>query len=282
MEHLEIQPTDGCPMHINESPDPRSSVWAWTAYHLRFQRMQHGMSGHALAKLLNCARSSISRLENCEATLTDAQADILDKEWNTGGLFKTMLWYARFGHDANWFKTFTESEGRASVLKIYTGQLIPALLQTFAYTRALYLEGRESDIDRRAEVRIARQEILTKQNPADLWVLLSETALACMVGGEAVMHEQLAKLIEMSELPNVMLRIVPNSAGAHPGLDGPFKIIKVKEGLIGYVEATTGGRIVQEADEVNGLVDRFDRIGAVALPVDSSRALLQQLKESIT
>ncbi|WP_143228015.1 helix-turn-helix domain-containing protein, partial [Actinomadura meyerae] len=102
MEHLEIQAADGSLMHINESPDPRSSMWAWMAYSLRFHRMQHGMSGHALAKLLNCARSSISRLENCEAKLTDAQAGVLDKDWNTGGLFTTMLWYARLGHDPNW------------------------------------------------------------------------------------------------------------------------------------------------------------------------------------
>ncbi|QFG26288.1 helix-turn-helix transcriptional regulator [Actinomadura sp. WMMB 499] len=268
-------------MHINESPEPRSSMWAWIAYQLRFQRMQRGMSGHALAKLLNCARSSISRLENGEAKLTDAQAGTLDKEWNTGDLFRTMVWYARLGHDANWFKTFTDSEGRASVLKIYSGQLIPALLQTPEYARALLVEGREPGIDALVEARMARQKILTKNAPADLWVLLAETALPCLVGGKAVMREQLARLVELSQLPNVTLRIVPNTAGANAGLDGPFKIIKVKEGLVGYVEAPTGGRLVADASEVDGLVDRFDRIGAVALPVDSSRSLIEQLRETM-
>ena len=269
-------------MHINESPDPRSSMWAWMAHHLRFQRMQHGMSGHALAELLNCARSSISRLENCEAKLTDAQAAVLDERWNTGGTFAIMLWYARLGHDPNWFKNFTESEGRASVLRIYSGQLIPALLQTPAYARALLVEGREPGIDAMVEARMARQQILTKESPADLWVLLAETAMACLVGGTTVMREQLAKLLEVSELPNVMLRIVPNTAGANAGLDGPFKVIKVREGQVGYVEAPTGGRLVPEAAEVDGLLDRFDRIGAVALPVDSSRSLIKHLMEAMT
>lgn len=269
-------------MHINESPEPRSSMWAWMAYYLRFQRMQHGMSGHALARLLNCARSSISRLENCEAKLTDAQAAVLDREWNTGGTFTIMLWYARLGHDPNWFKNFTDSEGRASVLKIYSGQLIPALLQTPAYARALLVEGREPGIDALVEARMARQKILTNDSPADLWVVLAETALPCLVGGKAVMREQLARLIELSHLPNVMLRIVPNTAGANPGLDGPFKVIKVKEGQVGYVEAPTGGRLVADASEVDGLIDRFDRIGAVALPVDSSRSLIKHLMETMT
>ncbi|MGI5324466.1 helix-turn-helix domain-containing protein [Actinomadura nitritigenes] len=269
-------------MHINEAPDPRSSMWAWMAYHLRFQRMQHGMSGHALAELLNCSRSSISRLENCEAKLTDGQASVLDAEWNTGGMFTIMLWYARLGHDPNWFKTFTDSEGRATVLRIYSGQLIPALLQTPAYARALLVEGREPGIDALVEARMARQQTLTKESPADLWVLLAETAMACLVGGKTVMREQLAKLLEVSELPNVMLRIVPNTAGANAGLDGPFKVIKVKEGQVGYVEAPTGGRLVPEAAEVDGLLERFDRIGAVALPVDSSRSLIKQLTETMT
>lgn len=282
MEHLEIQLADGTLMHINESPEPRSSMWAWMAYYLRFQRMQHGMSGHALARLLNCARSSISRLENREAKLTDAQAAALDREWNTGGTFTIMLWYARLGHDPNWFKNFTDSEGRASVLKIYSGQLIPALLQTPAYARALLVEGREPGIDALVEARMARQRILTNDSPADLWVVLAETALPCLVGGKAVMREQLARLIELSHLPNVMLRIVPNTAGANPGLDGPFKVIKVKEGQVGYVEAPTGGRLVADASEVDGLIDRFDRIGAVALPVDSSRSLIKHLMETMT
>ncbi|MBE1535613.1 helix-turn-helix domain-containing protein [Actinomadura algeriensis] len=281
MEFLEIQLTDGSVMHINESPEPRSSMWAWIAYQLRIQRRQRGMSGHALAKLLNCARSSISRLENSEAKLTDAQAGTLDKEWNTGNLFKTMVRYAWLGHDANWFKTFTDSEGRASVLKIYSGQLVPALLQTPNYARALLVEGREPGIDALVEARMARQKILAKDGPADLWVLLAETALPCLVGGKAVMREQLARLVELSQLPNVTLRIVPNTAGANAGLDGPFKIIKVKEGQVGYVEAPTGGRLVADASEVDGLVDRFDRIGAVALPVDSSRSLIEQLRETM-
>src|SRR4051812_26143947 len=121
------------PMNINESPDPRSSLWAFMAYLLRFHRMQQGSSGGALAELLNCARSSISRLENGEAKLTDAQAAQVDEAWRTGGLFGLLLFYARLGHDPNWLKSVTELLFRASIIKIYTGQLIPSPLQTPDY-----------------------------------------------------------------------------------------------------------------------------------------------------
>ncbi len=133
-------------MNINESPDPRSSLWAFMAYMLRFHRTQRGSSGGAVADLLNCARSSISRLENGEAKLTDAQAAQLDEAWTTGGLFGVLLFYARLGHDPNWFKSFTDAESRASVMKIYAGQVIPALLQTPEYARALMVAGREADL----------------------------------------------------------------------------------------------------------------------------------------
>lgn len=99
---------------------------------------------------------------------------------------------------------------------------------------------------------MARQAILASASPPELWVLLAETALQCLVGGKAVMHEQLARLVELSVLPNVTLRIVPNSAGANPGLDGSFKVIKVKEGKAAFVEAPNGGRLVLNAAEVGG------------------------------
>ncbi|MFB4302265.1 multiprotein-bridging factor 1 family protein [Actinomadura sp. NTSP31] len=74
-------------MNINEPPDPRSSMWAWIAYSLRFHRMQRGLTGDAMAKLLKCSCSSISRLENGEAKLDEKQAATLDAAWNTGGHF---------------------------------------------------------------------------------------------------------------------------------------------------------------------------------------------------
>ncbi|WP_185792392.1 helix-turn-helix domain-containing protein [Actinoallomurus bryophytorum] len=268
------------PMNINESPDPRSSLWAFMAYLLRFHRMQQGASGGALADLLNCARSSISRLENAEAKLTDAQAAQVDEAWRTGGLFGVLLYYARLGHDPNWFKSFTEAEVRASVMKIYAGQLVPALLQTPEYARAVLTAGRWPDVEGAVNARMTRQNLLTRKDPPDVWVLLAETALLVHVGGKEVMRDQLARLLELSELPNVTLRVVPNTAGANFGLDGPFKIVTLKEGMVAYVEALNGGRLVPEASEVAGLETRFERIGAVAEPLDSSRRLIQELMET--
>jgi len=248
---------------------------------LRFLRMQHAMSGDDAAKLLNCARSSISRLENNEAQLTDRQAAILDETWKTGGLFGTMIYYARLGHEPNWFKTFTGYEARASGMKIYSGQIIPAPFLTPDYSRAMLMASQWPDLEGAMQLRMSRQEILHREPPPEMWVLLAETVLQCPVGGPAVMREQLTKLLEVSELPHVHLRVVPNTAGANQGLDGPFKVIKVREGWVAYIDAPNGGRLVMEPAEVEGLSVRFDRIGLVVLPVQSSRELIKQHLEAL-
>jgi transcriptional regulator with XRE-family HTH domain len=256
-------------------------MWAWMAYALRWNRIERGETGDLLAKTLNCARSSISRLESGEAKLTDKQAEKIDKKWRTGGFFAIALWYARLGHDPNWLRNLIDFEERASVIYNYAGQLVPILLQTPDYARAVLLAGRPKDLERTIAKRITRQGILDRPEPPELSVLLSESVLDLPVGGPKVMRAQLAHLLEMAERPNIVVRVVPREAGAHEGLDGPFKVFTVKDGDIGFVEAPTGGRLVPMADEARELRARFDRIGHVALPVQSSRRLIESLMEAM-
>lgn len=267
-------------MYIRESPDPRSSMWAWIACALRFHRMQRGLTGGDVAKLLNCARSSISRLETGEAKLDEKQAALLDEAWSTGGLFSIMVWYAERGHDPNWFKSFVAYEAKAAMIHCYSGQLIPGLLQSSRYARALLITGRNEDVEKDLRNRLARQQILYGDNPPELWVLLSESAIDLPVGGPEVMREQLAHLLTLSTHPHVRLRIVPKAAGEHEGLDGPFMIVTTKRQEVAFIEAPNGGRLVVEPAEAHGLRQRFDRIGAVALPLDLSQRLIKQLMET--
>lgn len=268
-------------MNINEPPDPKLNLWATIAFFMRFQRTRHGQTGDTVARWLNRSRSSISRLESGESQLKESEARILDAKWNTGGLFATLLWFARLGHDPNWNKNYLAFEERASEMRTYDGQLIPALFQTPEYARALLLAGRPKNLEKAVEARMARQAILQRPNPPEIWVLIAETALGPQVGGRDVLRQQVAHLLRLSELPNVILRIVPNSAGANEGLDGPFKVLTVKEGEIGFLEAPNGGRLELDAEEVMGLRNRFDRIGAMALPVELSRALLRDAMEKM-
>jgi transcriptional regulator with XRE-family HTH domain len=268
-------------VHARPSPDPKSSMWAWMAHDLRLYRAQRGLTGEDVAKILNCARSSISRLENGEAKLDERQAAALDEAWTTGGHFSTMLWYARLGHDPDWFKQHVDIEAQASVIKVYESLVIPGLLQLPEYAHALIAAGGVSNADELVAERMSRQAILTREPPPLLWVLLTESVLDWPVGDPGLMRKQLARLLEASELPHIGIRVIPRSAGVHFGLNGSFKIMSGASGDVAYTDSAGGGRLVPSATEVRSYVIRYDRIGQKALPEDPSRHLIKQVMEAI-
>src|SRR5690606_7936889 len=112
------------------------------------------------------------------------------------------------------------------LIRTYEVQLIPGLLQTREYARALLMLGFGhtplQEIDDRVNVRLSRQNILTKDDPPTLWTVIDEAALHRPFGGREVMRQQLQRLIEASEMPNVLVQIVRFSSGAHSGAGAPF------------------------------------------------------------
>jgi transcriptional regulator with XRE-family HTH domain len=257
------------------------SMWAWLAHDLRFYRTKARMSGETLCRILGVARSTLSRLETGQAKLDEKQAMALDRYWDTGGHFLRLLTYAKLGHDPDWFKEHIGYEARASVLKIYELALVPGLLQTEAYARALFAAAGVEDLDEHVAERMSRQETLDRRPRPLLWVLLTEGVLDWPVGGAQVMRAQLARLLEVSELASVTIRVVPRSSGAHIGGDGAFKVMTVAEGDVAYAESHGGGRLILSATEIRAYGIRYERIGAKALPEDSSRSLIEHVMETM-
>jgi hypothetical protein len=136
-----------------------------------------------------------------------------------------MLWYARLGHDPNWFKQHVGLESEASVIKVYEASVIPGLLQLPEYAHELLTAGGEPNVEELVAERMARQAILERDPPPLILVLLSENILRWNIGGSELMRKQLTHLLELSQRTKIGLRVVPRSAGAHPGLDGSFKIM---------------------------------------------------------
>lgn len=269
-------------MHVRPSPDPMSSMWAWLAHDLLFYRERAKLSGTEMGKIIGCVRSTVSRLESGELKIDEKQAIILDKRWNTGGHFLRLLNYAKRGHDPDWFREHVHFEAKASALKLCGHSLVPGLLQTKDYARAVYTIGGSKDVEADVAARMARKETLNRPEPPLVWVLLDEAALHRPVGGPQVMREQLAQLLELSNLPHIMVRVVPRSVGYHVGLDGAFKIMTVGSSDIAYTEAGGGGRLVMDVTEVRTFTIQFDRVGTDALSRDSTRSLIEQARESLT
>ena len=129
---------------------------------------------------------------------------------------------------------------------------------------------------------MARQALLIQDDPIDLWVVLDEAVVSRPVGGDEVMRDQLVRLAEMSELPNITVQILPFAVGAHAGMDGTFAILDfpdVEDPDVVFAENATGGLFLEKADELRKYNSIFDTIQATALSPEESRNMIVMLAE---
>lgn len=170
-------------------------------------------------------------------------------------------------------------EARASEIKSFNTVVIPGLLQTPAYAeaviRAVDPDASDAQVDRWLEVRMIRQQVLSRPKPVHLTTILDESILRRPIGGAGVRAEQLAHLANLAERSNVVVRVLPESVGAHAAPDGSFKIFDLPDPYptLACVE-TPAGVIYVEDDGITRFTAAFDRLDAVALtPADSVAAL---------
>jgi hypothetical protein len=262
--------------------NPKTSLWHMLAYLLRWEREKNGLSLTQWGRIASAAPSTVSNVEAGRRKIDERQAKIIDRHFRTGGLFELLLWYARNGHNPDWAQSVTAYEAIARVIRIYQGQYIPPPFQTEDYARALLQASSDvKDLEGTLMARMERQTaILDRPDPPFVWALLDESVLDDCVGGADVMQAQLRHLLELMQLPHISIRIIPQSAGAHIGKDGPFRVISIDSRDIAYAGARRGGRLIEMCDEVEEFRLDFDRIGQKAMSEDASRVLIERRLEA--
>ncbi len=166
-----------------------------------------------------------------------------------------------------WFRAYVDLESAAALIRTYQGQLVPGLLQTEEYTRAV-IDGAQLDeppeeAERRVALRMARQTLLRQAHAPRLWAVVDEAALRRPVGDPKVMRGQLERLIEASKLPSVILQVLPFNAGAHPAMVGAFSILRFAGRElpdIVYVEHLTNAVYLDKRDDVDQYLQAMDEI----------------------
>ena len=199
------------------------------AAQLRRLRVAAALNPMAASELLRCSDSKISRLERGEVQLKERDvSDLLRLYGATAAESDEFLslvrrsnesgWWHRFDDVLpKWFDKFIGLQEAASVIRTYEVLLVPGLLQTPEYARAVAAadSGLEEDrevVDRRVELRLARQELLGYPDPPKLWAVLEEGVLRRQVAEREVMREQLQHLANMAQSPNVRVQIIPFTA----------------------------------------------------------------------
>jgi transcriptional regulator with XRE-family HTH domain len=191
---------------------------------------------------------------------------------------------------ASYRVSFIGLEAETSTLSSFNPLLVPGLLQTETYARAVIAELASHEdtpepVEPLVDVRMRRQhEVLGRRVPPRLLVLMDEAVLRRPVGGWRAMREQLAHLVEAAEQPNISLRILPFSAGPYPAMYGPFTILDFPEEAdtpVVFLENAFSGDVIERAEEVSAYRGMFDQMWHRALTEESSAELIKELIKRI-
>jgi transcriptional regulator with XRE-family HTH domain len=209
---------------------------------LRRRREGAGITIDIVAEQLECSASKISRIETGHTTATPRDVrDMLGVYGVVGAEQEELIQISREARQKGWWHPYTAVltgayvglEQAARSIRAYEQQVVPGLLQTEEYAKAMIRAARPDitmeEVDRRVRVRLNRQSLLSQDDAIDLWVVLDEAVLSRPIGGDEVMRAQLERLVEAAGLPNVTLQLLPFEAGAHAGMDGTFAILDFPE-----------------------------------------------------
>jgi len=270
--------------------DPETSPPAFLGAELRRARMAAGFSSQeALAARLGFDRSVVAKAETGDRPPTDdvlaawCAACRLDAE-----LFGRLTVLARRASAVvpAWFEDWPDIEAAATTLRWFEPLLVPGLLQTEAYARALYATRvlvAQDDMESHISARLGRQEILARPNPPMLWAVLDEGVLRRPVGGRHVMAEQVSRLIEAAQRPAVRIEIIGAGIGAHDGLTGAFIIADLPAAPgAAYREGARKGQVVRDPQQVAELLVCWDTLRSEALSRGDSLALLEEAAKTWT
>jgi hypothetical protein len=268
--------------------------------HLRRLREEAFITTEQAAAAIRGSHSKISRLEHGRVGFKERDiADLLTLYGVTDGEERrALLKLAREANTPGWWHGYSDIlphwvapyfglEAAASFIRNYELQFVPGLLQTEGYARALIRLGNaatEEDVMRRAEARLSRQEILSRETPPRLWAVMDEGALRRSIGGKAVMREQIRHLIDMCDHPAVTLQILPFQVGAHPAMGGPFTILRFSEPDLRdvvYIEQLTSALYLDKPAEVDSYLEVMEQLCLQAEPAAKTAEILQAAHDSL-
>lgn len=274
----------------------------YVALELRRLREGAGFKREQVAERLRCAVSHITHLETMRNLPRAAELEVLLAFYGAGERTAAFLdlvdagrrrkdWWLPFkGTAPEWFNLYLGMETSAAQIESYDAMVVPGLFQTPAYAKRVIHTGEpelpDAEVARRIDLRMARQDVLTRQpSPPVVWSVLDESVLHRPAGEPGVLAEQLDHLVKLTELPTVTIQLLPLDVGVHAGSDGTFMILTFPSDLVGdpgvaYMESRTRGSYYEDADEIMTYRTTLRRIQIEArTPEDTRIALVRRIEE---
>lgn len=242
-----------------------------------------GLSQEKFAERLHYQQAQVSKVENGTVLASEAFAEALDRVAGTPGTYARLrAKLSKQGHP-EWFIPYVELERTAAKVEDYSNAFVMGALQTAEYAEAVYRAAhpRESDaqIERRVELRLRRQEVLARDAPPLLWVILHESVLRTVVGSSAVMVGELEHLLRMAANPHVSLQVLRFTAGA-PASGLAFTLLTQADGTtVLYSETAGQGHVNDSTTAVREWTATYERLRAWAESEARSLSLIHSIME---
>ena len=262
---------------------------------LRELRLARGLTVEQVSEQLLCSPSKVSRMETGHrgATLRDVRdlcqiyglTDASQVEYLMGLVreAKQQAWWQSY--DLDIYATYVGLEQAATTLCYYQSTIVPGLLQTVGYARAMHEGSMPAEFtperaDELIEVRMRRQQVLTRDPPLQLHVVLDEAVLHRVVGGPEVMAGQLRHFNTIAKRPNVTLQVIPFSVGAHPAMENMFNIIEFGDVApsVVYVEGLMGWLFLERENDVRRYAQVFKYLCELALNPKDTIELIAEVR----
>ena len=267
--------------------DPSSSPKAFFGAELRRAREAAGLSQEKLGEHVFCSGSYIGQIEMATRKPQPDLAERIDAVLGTGGLFTRMCAMVNTKRLAEYFAEVAELEATAVTIGEYAPTLVPGLLQTKGYARAVFRAAQPfssaEEIDDQVATRIERARVLQAPTPPLLWAILDESVIRRPVGGPAVMREQLTHIAELAHRSRVLVQVLPYSVGAHAMLESMVSLMTFTDAPdVAYVEGLQTGQLLDSPALVARCRLSYDLARAAALPPEASLALIESAAEDFT
>ncbi|MFC8987466.1 helix-turn-helix domain-containing protein [Streptomyces sp. NPDC057115] len=266
---------------------------------LRKLRTRQGMTLEEAGRLVGVSKATVSRYETQAGPVKWIVVDALCREYGAAEAEREAI--VRLAKDAKqqgWWNSFADTIPESMNLLLtleddavredhFSCVYVPGLLQTRAYSTALQKANEvpleASEIERLVDIRMKRQDILTRPKPPRLWAILDESVIRRVVGSPATMKEQLGRLLDANESQHIRLQVLPFSKGAHAAALGSFVIIGGTEAALDvvYVDFHTGSLFLEKEDELERYRLAFEYLRAQALDMEASSELIHRARKEL-
>lgn len=257
---------------------------------LAHYRMSAGLTPERLGARVFLSGSQIRKVEAGTRTpsedLAKACEDLPELGCNGAlmALYEVLSEHLKNRPYPGWFAGWPEKEAAARRLRSFELVIVPGLLQTGEYARAVLstrVGASEEEISEAVAGRIARQAILDCDNPPELWSIIDEGVLRRPVGSRQVMGDQLKHLAQMARRSRILVQVIPLEAGGHEGMRGGAFVVADFEDApaVAYQDTAVSGQIIEDEDQAGVLAHLWDTLRLDAMPRAASLKLIEEAAE---